>query len=228
MRNLTALLSAPPFTYSCWFYPTTNAQFHNLMAFGVDGSNNNRFTMNATDSASGQHLRAQTRDSSNALADTTTTYNVNAWNHAMAVFTSASSRHSILNGGGKTTEASTISPTGMNAFYVANNMGLGAQLGGRIAECAIWTVALTDAENLILANGFSPLLVRPQSLFDYWPVLGNGSTEIGVKGTVLTPSGTVKAEHCRVFMPSRRYKAAHAAAGPVVPVFMNQYRQRAA
>ncbi|KKK59939.1 hypothetical protein LCGC14_3029330, partial [marine sediment metagenome] len=40
-----------------------------------------------------------------------------------------------------------------------------------IAEVAIWNVALSNAEVALLAKGFSPLLIKPESLVSYWPLV---------------------------------------------------------
>ena len=74
-------------------------------------------------------------------------------------------------------------------------------MAGRIAEAAIWNVALTDSEVQALASGVSPLRVRPESLQAYWPlfaVTGNAIDYSG-KGNDLTDNGTVGvADHAPV------------------------------
>ena len=54
----------------------------------------------------------------------------------------------------------------------------GDYMNGRIAEVAIWSVALTAGEHTALAAGVSPLLIRPASLLGYWPIWGTSSPEI--------------------------------------------------
>lgn len=36
---------------------------------------------------------------------------------------------------------------------------------------AIWDVALSDAEVALLSRGASPMLVRPEALVEYWPMI---------------------------------------------------------
>ena len=75
---------------------------------------------------------------------------------------------------------------------------------GYTAEAALWDVGLSDDEMAALAKGFSPLLVRPESLRSYWPILGAGAPEPNLvdSGANLTVTGSVpKADHPRIIMP---------------------------
>jgi hypothetical protein len=60
-------------------------------------------------------------------------------------------------------------------------------------------VALTDAEMTALGLGFSPLLIRPQSLIWYVPAV---SAPYDVLGGSLTVVGTTEATHFRVILPA--------------------------
>ena len=60
-------------------------------------------------------------------------------------------------------------------------------LDGDLAEAAMWDVALTDAQVTMLGLGFCPLLVAPEGLVAYWPLLGRFDPEISpVGGFALT------------------------------------------
>ncbi len=48
---------------------------------------------------------------------------------------------------------------------------------GRIAEVAIWNLALTDTEIGYLADGASPLTIQAANLKGYWPIYGLASPE---------------------------------------------------
>lgn len=62
-------------------------------------------------------------------------------------------------------------------FRISLNSNSVNPFDGRIAECAIWLEALTDAELVALSRGVSPFAVRPGSLLHYWPVWGQASPE---------------------------------------------------
>lgn len=73
----------------------------------------------------------------------------------------------------------------------------------------MWTVALTTAEIALLADGLSPLFVRPQSLAFYAPLFGRagagGEEEDWVGGAPLTATGSpTVTDHPRIIYPRRR------------------------
>lgn len=80
--------------------------------------------------------------------------------------------------------------------------GAGGSIPGKMAEVGVWNAALSAAEVASLAKGFSPQLIRPQSLQSYCRVLGNDSPEQDLRGTAFTLTGTgAKADHPRVLLP---------------------------
>ena len=133
----------------------------------------------------------------------------NTWAHAAAVFASTTSRTAYTNGtAGTTNTTSRDAGTSINTVDVGN-FGGGTLLDGQVAEAAIWTVALTTAEIALLADGLSPLFVRPQSLAFYAPLFGRagagGEEEDWVGGAPLTATGSpTVAEHPRIIYPRRR------------------------
>jgi hypothetical protein len=97
----------------------------------------------------------------------------------------------------------TVNRTVIGATWISGGPGL--HLNGRLAECAIWNVALTAAEIASLVKAFSPLLIRPASLVAYWPLIGRHDPEICPKGgfdMTLTNTPTTAA-HPRIIMPRR-------------------------
>jgi concanavalin A-like lectin/glucanase superfamily protein len=77
-------------------------------------------------------------------------------------------------------------------FRISQGSTGGNAFDGRIAEVSIWLVALTTAEIVALSLGASPLLVRPGSLYHYWPIWGVGSVEpdLAASPVNLTINGT--------------------------------------
>ena len=79
---------------------------------------------------------------------------------------------------------------------------MGGQIGsatdtwsGEQCETAIWSAVLTAGEINSLVKGFSPRLIRPQSLVFY----PRGIRDImDIKGCVITPTGTTTSAHPRV------------------------------
>lgn len=81
--------------------------------------------------------------------------------------------------------------------------GLEVFADGRVAEAAIWNVALTASEVAALAKGVSPLQIRPASLQAYWPLIGRQSPEpdwVGGFNLTLT-NAPANAAHVPVMPP---------------------------
>lgn len=105
-------------------------------------------------------------------------HTINTWQHQCTRQSNLSSRDVYLNGGSKGSNTTTLS-----AAIVVDRIALAAEwntsnvltgfLGGRLAEAAIWSAALDEAEIGSLAKGFSPTRVRPQSLVFYAPLVRN-------------------------------------------------------
>lgn len=114
-------------------------------------------------------------------AASTATPSADTWFHACAVFGTSTYRAAYLNGGNKGTQTDASSPTGMDRTSIgrAGDSTPGYYINGRVAEAAIWTAALSDAEVAILALGWPSNKVRPASLAGYWPLLRNDNDCFG-------------------------------------------------
>lgn len=148
---------------------------------GINGSNN----VAAAQSESGGTVVTAT---STATADADVLY------HTAGVFASSTSRTAYLNG-----VAGTANTTA-NTFTAPNSVRLGARvlggaagnyMGGMIAEVGVWSVALTTSEIESLASGISPLMVRPDALVFYAPLLTTTGNQLDwVGGVSLSPTNT--------------------------------------
>ena len=179
----SAALTAAPITMACWVYPTTIGSAGALTAMSLSrtNTNNNIFNLDLGDFLAGDPVRAVAIESSSivGVASTTTGYTTNQWQHIAAVFASSTSRSAYRNGTAKATNTSSVSPSGVNATYIGawytgagGSLDTAAFFDGRVCEAGIWNAALDDAEIAALADGYSPLLIRPASLVAYWPLGG--------------------------------------------------------
>ena len=91
----------------------------------------------------------------------------------------------------------------------------GRTFDGRIAEVAIYLATLTAAECLGYQRGYSPLLIRPQSLLSYVPLVRDLSDL--KTGAAWTATGTTVADHPAVIMPRRRIVGTFAGTSPPPP-----------
>lgn len=230
MENAAAIATAVPISMACWFNSDSIALSQYLMCIGNSASTA-KFALGAMGAVASDPIQAIT---SSNVAASTAGYSANTWSHAAAVFASITSRAAYLNGGNKGTNATSTTPAGVNrtALGCKNDSTRSNFLSGMIAEAAIWNVALTDADVLVLSLGFSPLCVRPDALLGYWPVVGRYSPEISLKGGFdMTLTGTANAAHPRILYPvgiGSVGVAAAAAAADAVPQAWAQYRHRRA
>lgn len=105
-------------------------------------------------------------------------------------------------------DATDATPIHTNIGSLDRSIGRTSYFAGKLAECAVWDVILSDEEMLALGLGASPLLVRPASLQMYVPLVGVPMDLTGNAGswTVTTPVDA--ASHPRILRPqSPRFHA---------------------
>lgn len=220
----SALLTAAPITMACWFRPNAVDTDYTLIAIGLNGGVNESFMLLASGTVAGDPVRAFTRTTSAAVAATTTGFSANTWHHGCAVFASATDRRAFIDGGSKGTNATNKVPSGPDRTVIGATPQPTTLFNGRIAEAAIWNVALMDNEVAMLAAGVSPLRVRPSALVGYWPLPARAGDAIDYsgKGNTLTDTNTVGvADHAPVqpmFGYDLGWLGAFTAAGAPPPV----------
>jgi hypothetical protein len=128
---------------------------------------------------------ATTNAGGQAFARTVALVTLNTYAHIAAVFAAVDDRRVYLNGGNKVTDdATSKTPAGIDTTSIGRRSTSAPALyaSGRIAEAAIYNAALTDDEIAELAAGASPLLVRPDALVAYWPLVGRDYPEPDLVG----------------------------------------------
>lgn len=198
-------VTAAPFTVSLWFYPLDDTITRTMWAIGDKDTFNQYYQAQTAGTLGGDPIRYTARNAGTLQnLDTSTGWTANAWNHFCAIERAANDRSVYCNGGGKTDGTTSVTPSGSDRMMLASTANSGDFWGGRLAENAIWDAGLNDDEVVALAKGFSPLLIRPQSLVYYARLHGNIDPEPDrVGGLSLTVTGATKEDHCRVFMPGR-------------------------
>jgi len=152
----------------------------------------------------------------------TTALGTGTWRHAAVTISSAATATLIiyLDGvsDGTTTTTATLDNGTQQVTIGAESTGgvpaLDEFFNGKIAEVAVWNVALTAAEVAVLADSFSPAFVRPSNLVFYPPLIGRNSPETDLKGIASgTFTGTAAADHPRIIYPAAPVMVYRAAAG---------------
>lgn len=196
----------PPFTMSCWFMPPAVTASYVLMALCTDGTQDNRHNLGANGAATGDPIEARSRIvTSSSVAQTSTSFVADVWQHACGVWAATNSRTAYLNGGGKVTQTTTREPTGMDRYRIgAQGDTTNSALRGRICEPAFWVDALNDEEVAALAAGACPLDIRPSALVRFSPIFDGASLVMDFFGFPLTVVGTMAtADHAPVSAPTR-------------------------
>ena len=194
----SALLTAVPLTMACWFNVTASpgAGAFTLIDLHASGSNatSNNFKLQVTGTSPNISVVAQTSGSGAASSGAST----GVWAHGCSVFSAINARAAFLNGANKGTNAASQTPTGINQarIGIVGGSAPGNAVNGRIAEAAIWNVALSDDEVAALGKGFSPRLIRPSALVAYLPIIRDF---IDVKGAGFSVTGSLTvADHCAI------------------------------
>lgn len=173
-----AVLSSLPITLVAWFYSDDAANAQDILAIARSSSDTPYIRLVAGGNVVGDPVLAIHRDDANtqSLAQSATGYSVNTWAHGAAVFASGTSRTAYINGVAGTTLTASIGTTTVDRTAIGRlpRATPAAYFSGRIAEAAIYSVALTTDEIASLYNngiGLSPKMVRPDALVAYWPLL---------------------------------------------------------
>jgi hypothetical protein len=211
LSRTDALLNTHPLTISAWFNCDNDALVQTIFGIGSSSSVTPLILLEALGDTGGDPIRLLVRDDSGNLqnAQTSTGYSLTTWHHACGVWAAADDTRAFIDGGSKGTDtAPTLGTLTVNrtAIAVWDTTGLNNYFNGRIAEVGLWNVALTDDEVAVLAAGYSPLLVRPQSLVAYWPIASRQSPEIDLIGgynMTLTNSPTI-ANHPSVLYTEKK------------------------
>jgi hypothetical protein len=161
-------------TISAWFN-WGSAGYGEIVSKSIPGARQYRLMVDASPAK----LKAGVGDgaSTEDLAVGTTTVPQNSWQHGLLRKngTGANALQAWLNG---VSEASITSNVSIG--NTANNVSLGqqpdqntsARLIGQIAQVAIWNVAISDIEIIMLSRGVSPYHIRPHALRGYWALWG--------------------------------------------------------
>ena len=162
-------ITAAPFTMACWFNPLSATAGGVLMAIGNSAAAG-RFQLAANGDIVNDPITFYAEQGAANGTASATGYILNTWQHAAGVCSGVASRSVFLNGAQKATNTTSVTPTSVNSIMMGARWNAGSRVGflnGRLAEAAVWNVALTDDEVISLSKGFAPYLIRPSNLRFY-------------------------------------------------------------
>lgn len=187
----SALTTTLPISVALLFWADDATIDTTIFEIGNTGASSNYIArIQVRGAGAGDPIRAISANTTARIAETSTGFTANAWQHALGVFAAANDRRIYLNGGGKGTNGTSVSPTGQNGTRLGDRPASTLQPhNGRLAEFCVWNVALSDGEAALLGAGppwLCPRLVRPEAVIHYrsmirdvnHPYLGAGSWTI--------------------------------------------------
>ena len=147
-------VTAPPFSLTGWFNSNQDA-FQTVISIADSAQAFHRFMLQIENAANGTQIRARTEAGAGAHAESTTTWTVNTWHHACAVFAATNDRRAFLDGGGKGTDTTTVTPTSIDRIGIGQqaDLTLGSdEMSGRLADARIYNRTLRDGDVLHQAD----------------------------------------------------------------------------
>lgn len=170
----SAPITATPFTMACWFYSDDVTAAQVLMWVGDKDTTNAYVRISAQGDVAGDPVRFTLAPGGGSLhANTSTGYSADTWHHACAVAATSSDRSVFIDGGSEGTNTTSDFVPGEDRVAIGRTADSTPALymSGRIAEATIWNIALSNAEVALLAKGVHSLLIQPENIVAYWPLI---------------------------------------------------------
>ncbi len=190
-----ANLSSGAMTVCAWVYPTSLVA-NATIAGRWDVTNQYLLVVN---NSSGQVLFGVQAGSGTAFPTGSVSLTASAWSYVCGLY-DGSNAYVYVNGvaGSGAALTGALIPGSSNFGIGGRPSGSLYPFQGRIAEVAVWNVALSSGEISALAHGAPPSKIRPGNLVGYWPLHGFASPEPDLRenshnGTL---TGTTEANHC--------------------------------
>ncbi len=146
----SALVTDVPLSMVCRFNPVGVATNYRLLSI-CDTAASNRFYLLAAGVTAGDPVSAYLVSSVPAAggANSTAGFTAGSWYTGAAVYIAINSRAAYLNGGNKGTDATAITPTGIDTTIIGaqhDGTAVNGFFDGSMAACAFYNIALSDAQ----------------------------------------------------------------------------------
>lgn len=186
--------SSAPFTVCIWFNSDDSTINQLVVDIGDISDANHHWRMSAIGLAGDKALswRVRAGGAPQQVASTSPSgYTAGTWNHGCAVEAGAADRTIYIDSNSGTNTTSRTPAGADRTTFGFRSAGTADPFSGKLAQAAIWTVALTDSEIATLSAGFSPLRVRRDALAFFAPLNGGQSPEPDIIGNLdLTITGS--------------------------------------
>lgn len=228
VSSSTGPFPAAPYSMGCWF----NCAFNlNATIMGMaDNSVSNHYARIRLSSGTGNYIQFEISDGGGTSLSTIEpgqTWSQQQWHHALAIAFASDDQLIYLDGVNEEAHATAdVSPSGLDRYSVGGYLSSSPNyITGKLAEAAVWDVALSAGSRAMLAAGYSPLFVQPESLVRYSQIIGRTDPEIDlVGGNHLTVNATPLAfPHPPIIMPSAQILRASPLTAAAAPKYIRQH-----
>lgn len=180
LRTTTVPVTSKPVTLAAWYKTTSNALMQTPVC--ISNAANNEFILAQLRGAvAGDYVAVQEYATAWKWSPTIG-YTINTWQHVAVVFYSATDRRVFLNGANKVTNTETqdVDFDLFDQVLVGTHKTVGGTpFAGKLAEIAIWSTDLTDAEILELAEGTLSDSIQATDLGAYWKLKSDAKDSVG-------------------------------------------------
>ena len=156
----SAIITGVPFTMVCRFNADTVDLGYTHISI-CDTALENAYALQAVGSVAGDPVRMQANDNPNyGLALTSTGFTAGAWHTAAGVGIAANSWAAYIDGGSKGVSGLAATVTGLDTTYIGAISIAGVlfwYFDGKISACAVYNIALSDAQVLSLHTAMAAL-----------------------------------------------------------------------
>lgn len=168
-----AAVTATPFSFGCWFWTNDLAANQVMMFVGDKDQSQQYYQILVRGSAGGDPVQLWRRATSTTATSTTTGVTINTWHHAMAVLIADDDAAVYIDGGSVGTSVVSRVPAGWDRMAIGREGDAGPSnyMSGGVAEAVFYNVALSATEVAALALHVSPVMIRPQNIVAYWPLI---------------------------------------------------------
>jgi len=201
LNNSSAVVSAYPFTVSCWIYP--DASDDQVVFSIVSKTEAGRFHLVGLNTSDNAEVRTRNGGASTlGIATSGNTVTLDAWNHILGRFISATDRRVILNGDTEATNATNSTPSSLTDTAIGRFDGIspGNYFSGRIAEVCIWDVDISNSVEQAALLGVQPARIQSNNIVSYWPIWGDDDPEPDLFGStdMTVNNSPAKAVHTEI------------------------------
>jgi hypothetical protein len=186
--------SGSAYTIVGWYKTDSLTADQTIYSQASSSADTEYFALAAAGAQAGDYVTHTVRDTEsgqNQYINSSIAYSTGTWQHGAAVRTSSTSKQAYLNGGNSGTGGAveTLVTGDRSAVGCLYRQSITWYFSGKLAEVAIWDIALTTSEIAELAAGATPTTIQSGNLQGYWPLLSDATDSSG-NGKDLTAVGS--------------------------------------